>query len=306
VTDEPQRGGPGSEAAGGTLYVVATPIGNLRDVTLRALDVLREVPLIAAEDTRLTRRLLERHQIEARTISFHARSGPERLADLLAHLRTGADLALVTDAGTPGVSDPGEDLVRAWAGEGGSVVPIPGASAVMAAVAASGVTGPHWTFDGFLPRKGRERRERIARIAGDERAAILFEAPGRVGATLRDLAEACGPHRPAAVCRELTKRHEQIVRGGLGVLAETLATGVVPGRGEFVVVVGAHRSPASATSDRSNPDTAHARAEVERLVATGVSRAEAARHVARATGLRRRDLYGAPAGESDGQRPGPA
>ena len=139
----------------GRLFVVATPIGNLSDVTLRALEVLRAVPLIAAEDTRLTHRLLARHGIATRTISYHARSGPGRLAELLGHLRGGADLALVTDAGTPAVSDPGADLVTAWLAESGTVVPIPGASAVLAVVAASGVAGPRWAFEGFLPRSGR-------------------------------------------------------------------------------------------------------------------------------------------------------
>ena len=143
------------------------------------------MPLIAAEDTRLSRRLLDRHGISTRTMSYHARSGPGRTAELLEHLRGGADLALVTDAGTPAVSDPGGELVAAWAAEGGVVVPIPGASSVLAAIVASGVAGPRWSFEGFLPRSGRERRERIARVAADERATVLFEAPGRVPATLR-------------------------------------------------------------------------------------------------------------------------
>ena len=183
-------------SSGGTLYVVATPIGNLGDVTLRALETLRAVPLIAAEDTRLTHRLLDRHGIATRMTSYHARSGPGRTEALLAHLRAGSDLALVTDAGTPAVSDPGGDLVAAWAAEGGTVVPMPGASAVLAAVAGSGVAGPRWAFEGFLPRSGRERRERLARIAADERGTVLFEAPSRVTATLRDLAAACGRERP--------------------------------------------------------------------------------------------------------------
>jgi len=171
------------DPAGGRLYVVATPIGNLGDVTLRELEVLRSMPLIAAEDTRLSRRLLERNGIETRTISYHARSGPGRLAQLLDHHRSGADLALVTDAGTPLVSDPGAELVATWAAEGGTVVPIPGASSVLAALVASGLAGPRWSFEGFLPRSGRERRERIARIAADERTTVLFEAPNRVAAT---------------------------------------------------------------------------------------------------------------------------
>ena len=194
-----RRRGRGRRAAA-TLYVVATPIGNLGDVTLRALDVLRAVPLIAAEDTRHTKRLLERYDIATRMTSHHARSGPARLETLLRHLRGGADLAVVTDAGTPGVSDPGGELVAAWAAEGGTVVPIPGASAVLAAVVASGVAGPRWTFEGFLPRTGRDRRERIARIAADERATVVYEAPNRVAATLRDLAAACGVGPTGAPC----------------------------------------------------------------------------------------------------------
>jgi 16S rRNA (cytidine1402-2'-O)-methyltransferase len=279
-------------AGGGTLYVVATPIGNLGDVTLRALEVLRAVPLVAAEDTRLTRRLFARHSLETRLVSYHARSGPKREAELLAHLRGGADLALVTDAGTPGVSDPGEGLVAAWAAEGGAVVPIPGASAVLAAVAASGVTGPRWAFEGFLPRSGRERRERLARIAADDRATIVFEAPGRVAATLGDLAAACGRERPAAVCRELTKLHESIVRGPLGDLAIAAADGTIPARGEFALVVGSAESgPRAVLDDESAAE--RARADVERLVGEGIARGEAARRVAAVTGIPRRRLYGA-------------
>jgi 16S rRNA (cytidine1402-2'-O)-methyltransferase len=276
---------------GGTLYVVATPIGNLGDITLRAIEVLRDVPLIAAEDTRLTRRLLERHAIETRSISFHARSAPARLEELVAHLRGGADLALVTDAGTPVISDPGSDLVARWAAEGGRVVPIPGASAVLAAVAGSGVAGPRWTFEGFLPRSGRERRERIAAIAGDTRGTVLFEAPGRVVATLRDLAAACGADRPGAIARELTKVHEQIERGTLGELAVALADGTILTRGEFVIVVGMGEVASGATA--RGDDLVAARAAVERLVAEGIARGEAARRVAADTGIPRRRLYGA-------------
>jgi 16S rRNA (cytidine1402-2'-O)-methyltransferase len=199
----------------GTLFVVATPIGNLGDVTIRALETLRAVPLIAAEDTRIARRLLARYDIGTRLTSFHAQSGAGRLAALLGHLRGGADLAIVTDAGTPAISDPGDELVGAWTAEGGRVIPIPGPSAVLAAVAATAVAGPRWTFEGFLPRTGRERRERLARIAGDDHGAVIFEAPTRLAGTLRDLVATCGAERGAAVCRELTKLHEQIVRASL-------------------------------------------------------------------------------------------
>jgi 16S rRNA (cytidine1402-2'-O)-methyltransferase len=269
------------------LYVVATPIGNLADVTLRALDVLREVPLIAAEDTRLTRRLLDRHGITGRTTSFHARSAASRLEVLVEHLRNGQDLALVTDAGTPAVSDPGADLVAAWAAAGGRVVPIPGASAVLAAVVATGVTGPRWTFEGFLPRSGRERRERLATIAADTRGGVIFEAPRRVAGTLRDLAAACGGSRSGAVARQLTKVHEQIVRGSLAELAAAVDDGSIPSRGEFVLVVGMGEARAGPREDA----VATAVAAVDRLVGEGVARGEAARRVAAETGVPRRRLY---------------
>jgi 16S rRNA (cytidine1402-2'-O)-methyltransferase len=283
---------------GGRLFVVATPIGNLGDITLRALEVLRDVPLIAAEDTRLTRRLLDRHEIEARMVSYHARSGPRRLEELLDRLRGGEDVALVTDAGTPGVSDPGGELVAAWASEGGIVVPIPGPSAALAALVASGVAGPRWSFEGFLPRTGRDRRERLARIAADERATLVYEAPGRVAATLRDLAAVCGSERPAAVCRELTKLHEEIVRGSIGELARAASDGELTLRGEFVIVLGEGRGGAglpSADSVAAADDAlAAARAEVERLVGEGVARGEAARRVSATSGIVRRRLYAAP------------
>lgn len=279
---------------GGTLFVVATPIGNLGDVTFRALETLRAVPLIAAEDTRIARRLLARYEIETRVMSYHARSEPGRAAQLLAHLRGGADLALVTDAGTPAVSDPGGELVAAWAAEGGRVVPIPGASAVLAAVAASGLAGPRWGFEGFLPRAGRERRERLARIAADERATVLFEAPTRLAATLRELAAACRADRRAAICRELTKLHEQIARGTLPELRDQVANGAVPARGEVAIVVAAGPPPPAGVAGGSSVDAETALAMVEALVRGGASRGDAAKAVGAATGLPRRTLYRTP------------
>jgi 16S rRNA (cytidine1402-2'-O)-methyltransferase len=174
-------------------------------------------------------------------------------------------------------------------------VPVPGASAVLAAVAASGVAGPRWAFEGFLPRVGRDRRERLAAIAADPRGSVVFEAPGRVAATLRDLAAACGDERPAAVCRELTKLHETIVRGPLGELAIAAADGRIPARGEFVLVVG---MGAAAVDPGAVEDAlAAARSEVERLVAAGTARGDAARQVAATSGLPRRRLYEAPAAD---------
>ena len=212
--------GPVSEGTpGGRLFVVATPIGNLADITLRALDTLRSVPLIAAEDTRVTRRLLVRHGLDTPLTSFRAANARERLPELLAHLAAGDDLAIVTDAGTPGVSDPGAELAAAWGAAGGAVVPIPGPSAALAAVAASGIAGPRWSFEGFLPRSGRERRERLDRLAVDERGTVLFEAPSRLAGTLVDLAERClEPCKEFSQCRAVLFHrlpHER--RFGLGV-----------------------------------------------------------------------------------------
>ena len=291
--ERPANGGTrdGGTPGGGTLFVVATPIGNLGDVTLRALATLRSVPLIAAEDTRIARRLLARYEIETRLVSYHARSGPGRAEQLLEHLRGGADLALVTDAGTPAVSDPGGELVASWAAQGGRVVPIPGASAVLAAVAASGLAGPRWAFEGFLPRAGRERRARLARIAADERATVVFEAPIRLAATLRDLVAACGADRRAAVCRELTKLHEQIARGTLAELQHQVANGTVPARGEVAVVVAAGPPHAASVAGGSSVDAETALAMVDALVRGGASRGDAAKAVAAATGLPRRTLY---------------
>lgn len=275
MTDRPTRG---------TLYVVATPIGNLADVTLRALDVLRAVPLVAAEDTRLARRMWDRHAIDTRLVSYHAHSAPRRRDELLAHLEAGTDLALVTDAGTPLVSDPGEDLVAAWAARGGRVVPIPGPSAVLAALVASGLPAARWAFEGFLPRRGKERRERLAAVCADERATVLFEAPGRAAATLADLAAACGLERPTALCRELTKIHEEVWRGTLAELSERAT--VEPVRGEVTIVVaGAAAASAPVVAIEV------ARGEVGRLVAAGLSRSAAAREVALRTGLPRRELF---------------
>jgi 16S rRNA (cytidine1402-2'-O)-methyltransferase len=284
----------GSGVAGGRLFVVATPIGNLGDVTFRAIEVLKTVPLVAAEDTRLTRRLFARYEIATRLVSYHARSGPRRQLELLEHLRSGWDLALVTDAGTPLVSDPGAELAAAWAADGGVVVPIPGASAVLAALVASGLAVARWSFEGFLPRRGRERRERLARIAADERACVIYEAPSRVPETLTDLAAVAGGQRRAAVCRELTKIHEEVVRGPLVELVRRATADELTLRGEFVIVLEAVTAGEATSRDaaaQSPAAMADGRAAVARLVGGGAKRSDAVRQIASATGLDRRELY---------------
>ena len=272
------------QGAPGTLYVVATPIGNLGDITLRALEVLRDVAVVAAEDTRVTRKLWSRFEIETPLVSYHAHSGDRRTAELIARLEGGDDVALVTDAGTPLVSDPGEVLVGAWADRGGTVVPIPGASAVLAALVASALPAARWSFEGFLPRKGRERKERLARIAADDRATVIYEAHGRTAATLRDLADICGAQRRAVVARELTKLYEEVRRGGLAELADRAEAS--PVKGEVVIVVAG-----STEEEVAQVSLEAGRARVERLVAEGVKRSAAARMVAEETGLPRRELF---------------
>jgi 16S rRNA (cytidine1402-2'-O)-methyltransferase len=268
----------------GTLYVVATPIGNLGDITLRALEVLRDVAVVAAEDTRVTRKLWSRFAIETPLLSYHAHSGPGRAAGLLERLEGGDDVALVSDAGTPLLSDPGDELVGAWIERGGSVVPVPGASAALAALVASGVPSARWGFEGFLPRKGRERVERLARVAADDRTTVIYEAPSRTEATLRDLAGACGPDRRAAVARELTKLHEEVRRGTLADLAAEAASR--PVKGEVVIVLAGASAGEAATIGLDA-----GRERVERLVAEGVKRSRAARMVSEETGLPRRALF---------------
>ena len=285
---------PAGPKAAGRLFLVATPIGNLGDVTFRAIDVLKTVPLVAAEDTRLTRRLFARYEIGTRLISYHARSGPRRQEELLEHLRSGWDLALVTDAGTPLVSDPGAELSAAWAAGGGVVVPIPGASAVLAALVASGLAVARWSFEGFLPRRGRERRERLARISADERACVIYEAPSRVPETIADLAAAAGGERRAAICRELTKLHEEVVRGTLAELLRMATADELTLRGEFALVLDSLTAAdvvAKQLREQGPASMADARAEVALLVSGGTKRSDAVRQVASSTGLDRRELY---------------
>jgi 16S rRNA (cytidine1402-2'-O)-methyltransferase len=218
--------------------VCPTPIGNLRDITLRALDELREADAIACEDTRRTRVLLDRYEIEGRLVSFHEHNERRRVGELMERMRAGETVALVSDAGTPVVSDPGFLLVRECIAAGVAVEVLPGASAVQVAVVASGLPAARWCFVGFLPRK-RGQRERL--LADTPETLVAFESPRRLSATLDMLAE-LDPARPAAVCRELTKLHEEVARGTAAELAERYRER--PAKGEVVLVIGPP-SPAS-------------------------------------------------------------
>jgi 16S rRNA (cytidine1402-2'-O)-methyltransferase len=221
----------------GTLYVVSTPIGHLGDMTSRAVDTLRACDCVAAEDTRRTRQLLSHFAIHGKPVErLDAHASEARVAHLVERLVGGQSVALVTDAGTPSVSDPGEALVNAAIGAGVRIAPIPGPSAVLAALASSGLAGGGaFRFMGFLPRGGTQRREALARVADTPEPVVLFEASNRLQAMLRDLADAT-PNRPACVARELTKLHEELVRG----TCAELAGDEREWRGEVAVVLGAH------------------------------------------------------------------
>jgi 16S rRNA (cytidine1402-2'-O)-methyltransferase len=220
----------------GTLYVVATPIGNLEDITLRALRILREVPLVAAEDTRVTRTLFRAHDIHTPLVSFHEFTSPSKRTRLVDRLELG-DVAVVTDAGMPGISDPGFPLIRDALSAGHAVVPIPGASAVVSALVASGLPTHAFCFLGFLPRTSALRRKLFKQHADDAHTLVVFESPHRVLKALQDVVATLGPTRPMAVARELTKKFEEVFRG---TAAEALAhfEQHAP-RGEFTLVIGA-------------------------------------------------------------------
>jgi len=268
----------------GTLYLVGTPIGNLDDISSRAIETLRQVRLVACEDTRRTRILLDRFGIETPTTALPAFDEERRAPRILERLRAGDDVALVTDAGMPGISDPGEALVRLAVEEGVQVVPIPGPSAALAALAASGLPTSRFAFFGFLPRKGKARRETIAQIAAFPGTCILYESPRRLAETLRDLQETLGDRR-ACVARELTKMHEEIVRGRFSELASRFSGEVL---GEVTIVV----EGGSAVQSGSKPE---GEADLDTLLrsrlAAGISVKDAAREVAEALGLPRKDVY---------------
>jgi 16S rRNA (cytidine1402-2'-O)-methyltransferase len=268
----------------GTLYVVATPIGNLEDITLRALRVLREVPLIAAEDTRHTRKLLNHFGITTRAISYHQHSPAARVEAIVAALAQG-DVALVTDAGMPGISDPGQPLVAAALAAGYPVVPVPGPTAVIAALAASGLPSDEFTFLGFLPRRGVERREMLAGVRALPHTVICYEAPHRLLACLDDLIAMLGD-RPAALARELTKLHEEVRRGSLTELRAAVEGSGGP-RGEYTVLIAG--APASA-GPAIAPEAA-VRERLGALLAGGASTRDAARRVADELGVSRREAY---------------
>jgi 16S rRNA (cytidine1402-2'-O)-methyltransferase len=282
----------------GTLHLVATPIGNLEDITLRALRVLREAALIAAEDTRRTRKLLARHRIPGRLVSLHENNERARTPVLVRRLLAGDTVALVSDAGTPGLSDPGTTLVAAAAAAGIPVVPIPGPSALLAALAVSGLPADPVTFLGFLPSRGADRRRELASIRTLPHTLVLFEAPHRLSETLDDLLAALGDRR-IAVARELTKIHEEVYRTTLSEAVRRFSA--EPARGEFTLVIegaaartGFERPQGAALAAAADTPAAAretARDALARASSEGCSAQEAVRRAVEASGLRRNEVY---------------
>ena len=249
-----------SAPEGGVLYVVSTPIGNMGDFSFRAIETLRSVSLILAEDTRHSRPLLQKHEIATRMASYHEHNEAKSVGVLIEKLQAGEDLALISDAGTPLLSDPGERLVKAAVDAGIRVVPIPGASALLAALVGSGLPTDRFVFQGFPPRKGKERAEILDEVASSRVTSVLYEGPGRVADTLRELAERA-PGRETVVARELTKQYEEFRRGTLEALAAYYDE--TPPRGEVVIIV--------AAASPTTPDEAVLRQEAGAMRARGLS-----------------------------------
>jgi 16S rRNA (cytidine1402-2'-O)-methyltransferase len=272
----------------GTLYLVATPIGNLEDVTQRALRVLGGVDVIACEDTRHTRGLLERFSIKTRTVSYHEHNEQERAAELASMLGQGLSVAVVSDAGTPGVSDPGYRLVRAAIEAGATVVPVPGPAAFVAALVASGLPTDEFYFGGFLPSRTHARRSRLDALRTLPATLVFYEAPHRIAHALSDAREILG-EREAAVARELTKVHEEIVRGRLGELAARFSDGREAARGEMVLVI--DRRVIEDEKAEEGAATKSVAALVAALEADGLDSRAALKRAARELGLTRDEAY---------------
>ena len=269
----------------GRIVLVGTPIGNLGDLAPRAVEALAGADVIYCEDTRHSRKLLSHAGVTGATLrSLHRHNEADRVGEVVDAAVAGSTVAVVSDAGMPGISDPPTRLVAAAAAAGVTVTVVPGPSAVVCALVASGMSTDRFSFEGFLPRSGRHRRARLEEVAGEVRTTVLFEAPGRLAATLHDLAGVCGPERPVAVARELTKMHEEVWRGPLGDAAARADTGAF--RGEIVLVLAGASPPGDVVVD----DELLVSALDERL-ATGVRRRGAIDAVAEAFGVPRRRVY---------------
>lgn len=267
----------------GTLYIVATPIGNLKDITLRALEVLRQVDLIAAEDTRVTARLLQHYDIHTPMTSYFEHNKLQKLDTILAALETG-DVALVSDAGMPGINDPGYELINAVIAAGFPARVVPGPSAPVAALVLSGLPTDRFLYLGYVPRRRNERQRRFREVLAEPGTLIFLETPHRLVDTLADAVDVFGPQRRAAVARELTKVHEEVVRGPLADLLAHFRDH--PPRGEIVLLIAG-----SGTQRRPQVDPARVQEAMEMLQQAGVSRSQAARIIARVLGIPKREVY---------------
>jgi len=279
-----------TDGATGCLYVVATPIGNLEDISLRALRVLKEADLVACEDTRQTLKLLTHFDIKKRLVSYHEHNEITRAAEIVIELEQGAKVALVSDAGTPAISDPGHRLVSLCVRHGVSVVPIPGASAFVAALAASGMPINEFVFLGFLPSRPAERRKALAKVAAESRTIAIYEAPHRVLDMLEDALEILG-NRPAVIAREVTKMHEEFLRGHLADLIETMRKKAP--RGEFTILIAPSDAAQVQTADATDSENRMplARRVEDIMLERGVDHKTALKQAARERGLTRREAY---------------
>lgn len=276
----------------GTLYIVATPIGNLEDITYRAVRILEEADLIAAEDTRHSRKLLSRFAITTPLVSYHDHNERQRLDGLLQRLQGGEDVALISDAGTPCIADPGYRLVAACREAGLPVVPVPGPSALIAALSAAGVSTERFAFEGYLPQKAKARADLLKHLVGERRTLVFYEAPHRLTATLGDVLQIMGEQQPLVVARELTKLHEEFFRGTVAAALERFAA--EPVRGELVLVL-----PAGEQGPRMS-----LREALRQLIEEGeLSRREAVKLIAKEYGLPSSDVYRESLSLTEGEEP---
>ncbi len=267
----------------GTLYVVGTPIGNLEDMTFRAVRILQTVDMIAAEDTRHTGKLLQHFQVKTPQVSYHEHNSSSRIPELLEHLINDKAIALVSDAGIPSISDPGYELVKACIEAGITVVSIPGASAAITALSAAGLPTNRFVFEGFLSAKTQQRREHLESLQAEPRTLIFYESPHRLRETLQDLAEIWGSDRQIVLARELTKLYEEFWRG---TIAEAIAHyNQRDPQGEYTLVV------AGTPSSQIQLTEAQLKAELQQIISQGISRSQASRQLAKLTSLPRRQIY---------------
>jgi 16S rRNA (cytidine1402-2'-O)-methyltransferase len=267
----------------GTLYIVGTPIGNLEDMTFRAVKTLQTVDLIAAEDTRHTGKLLEHFQVKTPQISYYEHNQTQRIPEIIDRLRQGTTIALVTDAGMPGISDPGYELVKACIDAEIAIVPIPGVSACVTALSVAGIPSDRFVFEGFLPVKGKARSQRLEALQNESRTLILYESPHRIQETLTELAATLGENRSIVVARELTKLHEELWRGHLK--GASLHFTKAKALGEFTLIIGGANLEVPSLSDEVLKE------ELKQIMLQGVSRSQASRQLAQKVAASRRHLY---------------